>query len=80
MFHYWGAKAIVARLGYKTPSALADLKIRHGLPCYLRADPRNSFRKIYYASEQMILAWQLAKAKLDTDRLIAKREEKEQTK
>ena len=80
MTHYFGAKAILERLGYKHTAGIGKLKIRHGLPCFLRADPRNSFRKVYYASEQMILAYELARAKLDTDRLRAKEEENQSRK
>jgi len=76
MTHYWGAKAIVERLGYKNPSSLYDLKRRVGAPCYIRADPRNPRRRMQYASEAMILAWELARSRLDTDRLDRLKEEK----
>lgn len=76
MTHYFGAKAICERIGYKHPSSLYDLKRKVGVPCYIRRDPRNTRRRIQYASEAMILAWELARARLDTDRLDRLRDEK----
>jgi len=77
MTHYWGAREIVERIGLKKPGRLPELKQRLGVPCFLRADPRNPWRRIYYASEQMILAWELAMGKLDRERLLRKQEEKQ---
>jgi len=76
MTHYFGAKAILTRLGYKSLKILYRLKMDHGLPCYLKADPRNPRRRMYYASEQMLLAWELAMSTVDRNRLQAKRDEK----
>ncbi len=75
MQHYFGARAIVERIGYKRPEQLPRLRARYGVPCFLRADPRNSKRRLYYASEAMIVAWELARASLELQAWIAKREQ-----
>lgn len=74
--HYWGAKEIVRRLGFKDSRRLGDLKIRLSVPCFLRPDPRCPWRVLYYASESMLLAWELAKAQADRERLVAQQQEK----
>jgi len=76
MQHYWGAQKIVERLGLKRASRLPELKRRLGVPCFLRADPRCPWRRLYYASETMIAAWELAMAKVDTERLHGNQDEK----
>jgi hypothetical protein len=80
MHHYWGAKAIVQRLGLKGADRLPHLKLRFGVPCFLRSDPRCPWRRLYYASESMIAAWELAKAKADNERLRAELEAKAEAK
>jgi len=76
MRHYWGARAIVARLGWKQANRLPELKRRLGVPCFLRPDPRCPWRRLYYASESMIAAWELAMAQADLQRLRAEQDEK----
>jgi hypothetical protein len=76
MTHYFGAKAIVERLGLKRAGRLPELKLRLGVPCFLRSDPRCPWRRLYYASESMIAAWELAMARADLERLRSKQEEK----
>jgi hypothetical protein len=78
--HYWGAKEIVTRLGFKDSRRLGDLKIRLSVPCYMRPDPRCPWRHLYYASESMLLTWELAKAQADRERLIAQQQEKAERK
>lgn len=74
--HYWGAKEIVTRLGFKDSRRLGLLKIQLGVPCFLRPDPRCPWRHLYYASEAMLLTWELARAQADRERLLAQQEEK----
>ncbi len=78
--HYWGAKEIVRRLGFKDSRRLGDLKIRLSVPCYMRPDPRCPWRLLYYASESMLLVWELAKAQADRERLLAQQQEKDERK
>ncbi len=78
--HYWGAREIVTRLGFKDSRRLGELKIRLSVPCFMRPDPRCPWRQLYYASESMLLTWELAKAKADRERLIAQQQEKEERK
>jgi hypothetical protein len=80
MQHYFGAQAIVKRLGLKCASRLPELKLRLGVPCFLRSDPRCPWRRLYYSSESMIAAWELAKAKADNERLRTEQEAKTEAK
>lgn len=80
MTHYWGAKAIVERLGLRRASRLPELKLRLGVPCFLRSDPRCPWRRIYYASESMLTAWELAKARADNERLKGELDAKAESK
>ena len=73
VMHYWGAEAIVVRLGWQpsTGRHLLELRRRHGIPCWKRKMPSHP-RLTYYASEAMLLSWELSNAKLDFERLIAR--------
>lgn len=60
---YWGAKQILARAGFSPKSyrRFPEYILRHHIPCFLR---RHGHRKsMFYASEAMIIAWELNKAK-----------------
>jgi hypothetical protein len=63
-------------LGLKGASRLPELKLRLGVPCFLRSDPRCPWRRLYYASESMLAAFELAMAKADRERLVAKQNER----
>ena len=80
MEHYWGAKAIVQRLGYRDHRHLATLKLKHDLPAFLRPDPRCPWRRLYYSNESLLTLWELAKSKADTERLWAEQEAKAEAK
>ena len=68
--HYWGAQAILERIGYSKRSLLPDLIAKYGLPVYLRkrAGP---LRPCYYSNEAMILSWELSRASLQREQLVA---------
>jgi hypothetical protein len=67
----------MARIGLKGANRLPELKRRWGVPCFLRADPRCPWRRLYYASESMLAAWELAMAKADRERLLGEQGDKE---
>ena len=75
MTHYWGAKAICDRIGYKSPSRLPDLIIRYQVPAYKRHHPKKHCITVYYSNESMLRTWDLARAGRDREQLIAKREQ-----
>lgn len=77
MTHYWGAKAIVKRLGLRAANRLPELIRRDGVPCFLRSDPRCPWRHTYYASESMITAWELSRGMANRERLRREQDEKE---
>ena len=82
MTHYWTARAILQRLGWKPGSAsrLPELIKRYSIPAWLRVDPHNKFKRTYYSSEQALLAWELSRAKFYRQQLLAKEEEKQSQK
>ena len=79
MMHYWTAKQICLRLGWKagTSSKLPELIKKYSIPAWPRVSPRNKFKRTYYASEQALLAWEFATASLYRQKLLAKEEEKQ---
>ena len=72
--HYWGAKAIMARIGLRDHRRLPYWIRRHSLPAFdeYPFTPRNT----YYSSEPLILAWESLKAKYCREELIRKQDEK----
>ncbi len=71
MIHYFGAKAIVQRLGLKDHRRLPWLIKKWGVPAFLRREPGHPGLR-YYASESMLAAWELVKAKQCYEELTAK--------
>ena len=71
MQHYWGAKAIAQRVGIH-PTHISNFKRRYGLPCFLRVDAHH-LRRTLYASESMILAWELAMSRDYDEKLRARK-------
>ena len=59
MQHYWGAAAIMARLGIRSHQTLYRWIDQQGLPVCLRAKPRSPCRRQLYSNEHLILAWEL---------------------
>jgi hypothetical protein len=76
MIHYFGAKAIVQRLGWKDHRRLPWLIRTWGVPAFLRRQPGRSYT-CYYASEGMLCAWELTKAKQCYEQLKAKENEQQ---
>lgn len=74
MQHYWGAKAILSRVGFSPTSfsRFPQLKVDHQIPGFLRRKPK-TFRTMYYASEAMILGWEMTKAKQCHEQMVAER-------
>lgn len=79
MNHYWGAKAIVERLGLKDARRLPALIRRQSLPAYRRRMPGKA-RTPYYSNSDLILRWELANAMAERERLMAQQQEKEERK
>lgn len=79
MTHYWGAKAIVERIGLRDTRRLPFLIKRFGLPAFLRRTP-GKLRSCYYTSEAAITAWELARGMQQREILLAKDEERTQRK
>ena len=75
--HHWGAKAIMARIGLKDHRRLPHWIQKHSLPAFLRRDPHHP-KSIYYASERLILLWELTLAKHYREELVAKEEARRQ--
>lgn len=76
MTHYWGAKAICDRIGYRKPGRLPELIIRYQLPAYKRPHPKKHCIPTYYSNEAMLSKWDLARAQSYRDELLAKQERK----
>ena len=60
--HYWGLDEIGKRIGVSSRSAARKAIFDYGLPVHYRPNPRTRV-KAYYASEAMILAWELSRAR-----------------
>jgi hypothetical protein len=73
MTHYWGAKAIVQRIGLRDATRLPHLIKRWGLPAFLRRAPGH-LRNTYYISESAITAWEIARGMQHRQILLAKEE------
>lgn len=76
MTHYWGAKAIVERIGLRDPRRLPFLIKRWGLPAFLRRAPGHC-RNTYYTSESAVTAWEITMSKQYRETLLAKERERE---
>jgi hypothetical protein len=73
MQHYWGAKAILERIGYSPKSyrRFPLMVLHHRIPCYLKQDPQHK-RPMYYTNEALIVAGDLQKAKQHYEETKAK--------
>jgi hypothetical protein len=76
MTHYWGAKAICDRIGYRNTSRLPELIIKYHVPAYKRHHPFKRMLTVYYSNEEMLSRWDLARAQHVREDLIAKQEAK----
>lgn len=63
MQHYWGAKAICDRIGYKTPGRLPELILRYHVPAYKRRNPKIPTNLTYYSNEALMVRWDIDQAK-----------------
>lgn len=72
MQHYWGAKAICDRIGYRSPSRLPELIIRFHIPAYLRRHPEKHQLTVYYSNSDMLSKWEIARAAHSREQLIEK--------
>lgn len=68
VLQYWGAPAILARLGRRARGLLPQWIAKYHLPIYLRMKPGSRHTYTYYTSESLILHWELQNAKLFRDR------------
>lgn len=78
MQHYWGALAICTRIGYTSTKRLPELIKRLGVPAFLRKHARK--KTCYYASEAMLLSWELSRGRQYREELIAKQQRHDQAK
>ena len=69
--HYWGAAAILRRLGYsaRSSTSLRRLILRTDLPVYRRHDPKRPQLTPLYTHEGLIRDWELRQAKHYRDSL-----------
>ena len=65
--------AIAKRLGLGSTQSASKAIIDYGLPAYPRYNPHNN-RRVIYASEAMVLAWELTRAR-DYQQVMQKRRE-----
>jgi hypothetical protein len=72
MIHYWGAQAIVQRIGLRDARRVAELVRTVGLPAFLRRDPKRPCCRKYYSDEALMSSWLLARATVWRQELIAK--------
>ncbi len=79
MEHYFGARSIMGRIGYRDHRRLPWIIRQTALPVYRRPDPKHTFRWVYYASESMIQLWETARAKCCYEELKAKEDEPKKT-
>ena len=70
--YYLGAKAIAARLGYRTPKMVNRLVLRDGLPVYKRIQKNKiGCSRVLAISESALTAWELSKGRLYGQRKLA---------
>jgi hypothetical protein len=75
MTHYWGAKAIVQRIGLRDARRVPYLIKRFGLPAFLRRAPGHC-RNTYYISESAVTTWEIARGMQYRETLLAKEQER----
>jgi hypothetical protein len=76
MADYWGKAAIRQRMGWGSDVTLYRHIKRLAFPCYRRVDPRCPIRVKLYTNDQLIATWELARAKLYREDLMAREEER----
>ena len=78
MQHYWGQAQIMARIGYAPSTRVPIVIHRDGLPVFKRRDPKRPFQAMYYASEAMILAWELSRAAIHASQTTHRQVERQE--
>lgn len=82
--YYIGAKAILARLAYKSPKMITKLIERDGLPVYKRIgstkDGKRAGHRCWCISESALTAWELTMGQRCVNQLRAKRLAKQEQK
>jgi hypothetical protein len=76
MTHYWGAKAIVERAGFKNPNNLPGYILRYHIPTYKRRNPNMPCNMIYYSNEAMMSRWDLERARRFHEQMLGEAETK----
>ena len=72
MRHYWGIDALLERLGLGSHNAMLNAISLHGVPIFKKRHPQKDghrARTMLYSNEAMLLAWELASAKLHRDKI-----------
>jgi hypothetical protein len=82
MTHYWGIHEILKRLGFtgSSRSTYYRLKEKYCVPGYPRKDPRNPRRTLIYSNEASLRQWELVMEAAYRDKLMERRQEKEERK
>jgi len=75
MAGYWGLRAISDRLGYRYERSPIHQAISAGLPIYKRKRGRHLQ---WFLDDQLLLIWQLQRAKLDRQMLLKRANSKGQ--
>lgn len=76
MQHYWGAVEIAKRIGLRNRGAVRQWITKYGLPAYPRRRP-NRAHTCLYASEAMIAAWELSRAKTYREQTLRQDKDRE---
>ena len=67
MASYWGLRAIADRLNYRYERSPIRQAIATGLPIYRR---RRGRHLMWYVTDELIIIWELQRAKLDRQKLL----------
>lgn len=76
MTHYWGAKAIAERLGYRSTTYLSKAIRKYKIPVYLRRSKECPSVDCFYTNDYLLGLWELDKAKDAVERMISSSEAK----
>ena len=84
MAEFFGMEAIAKRLGLGSHATVRYWIDHFGLPAFRRRRPGKvtsprSCQRLYYTNDEMILAWQLARAKQEREEGLARREARART-
>ena len=75
--HFWGARAIAQRLGYRNEKSFLLAWKQGRAPAFRRRDPKNSRRVLWYSNENLILLGEFIMVQQQHDQWRADREEKQ---